>query len=178
MKAIAQRYAGALVDVAVRMGKTEEVRGELADFAALLKQSAELRNFLATPGVGRTHKQAVIEQLLARTGGGKMLRNFLFVLVDNRRAGLLPEIAEAFQEQLHARLGIAEAQVTSAKALSDAEKAALTAKLSKLTGKRVEARYALDETLIGGTVVRIGSTIYDGSVRQQLSRMREKLAGE
>lgn len=176
MKAIAQRYAGALVDVAVRLGKTEEVRRELGDFAAMVAQSAELRNFLATPAVGREQKQAVIEKLLARTGGGKLLRNFLFVLVDNRRAGLLPEINEAFIEQLHTRLGVAQAHVTSAKALSDAEKSALTAQLSKVTGKRVEAQYALDEKLIGGTVVRIGSTIYDGSVRQQLSRMQQKLA--
>ena len=178
MKALAHRYASALVDVAIEQGKAEELKVELAGFGALLQESADLRNLLANPAVAREQKHGVIEKLIARLGASRALRNFLFVLVDNRRAALLLQIQQAFEELLHARMGVAEAQVTSARELTAAEKTDLIKALAHLTGKRVEARYALDPDLIGGAVVRIGSTVYDGSVRQQLNRLRDRLASE
>lgn len=178
MRAVAQRYAGALADVVIAQGEAEKVKKELAGFVALVEESADLRNMLATPAVTREQKQAVIEKLLGRLGAGKTLKNFLFVLADNRRAGLLAQIQPAFEEELLARQGIAEAQVTSARELTGVEKQELTAALAKLTGKRVEAKYALEAELIGGAVARIGSTIYDGSVREQLRRLQAKLATE
>lgn len=178
MKAVAQRYAAALVDVAVEQGAVDELKKQLSEFIVLLGASADLRNFLSNPAVGRTQKQAVIEKLVARMGASKALRNFLFVLVDNRRTGILPEIQEVFISQLHARLGVVDAEVVSAQELSGQEKTELIAALAKLTGKRVEARYATNTELIGGAVVRIGSTIYDGSVRQQLNSLRERLSSE
>lgn len=178
MRAVAQRYAGALADVVIAQSEAEKVKKELAAFVALVEESADLRNLLVTPAVTPEQKHAVIEKLLARLGAGKTLKNFLFVLVDNRRAGLLAQIQPAFEEELLARQGIAEAQVTSARELTAAEKQELTVALAKLTGKRVEAKYALDTELIGGAVARIGSTIYDGSVREQLRRLQTKLATE
>ncbi len=178
MKAIAQRYARALVDVAVQQGKAADVQRELGDFAALLAGSADLRNFLANPAVGRDKKQAVIAKLAARMSVSKTVRNFLMVLVDNRRTALLPQIQEAYAAQLNARLGIAQAEVTSARELTAEEKGKLGAALSKMTGKRVEAQYRQDAGLIGGAVVRIGSTVYNGSVRDQLTRLRARLAAE
>lgn len=178
MRAVAQRYAGALADVVIAQGEADQVSKELAAFVALVEESADLRNLLATPAATREQKHAVIEKLLGRLGAGKTLKNFLFVLVDNRRASLVTQILPAFEEELLARQGIAEAQVTSARELTSAEKQELTAALSKLTGKRVEAKYALDGELIGGAVARIGSTIYDGSVRDQLRRLQSKLATE
>lgn len=178
MKALARRYASALVDVAIEHATAQQIKNELAAFVGLLAESADLVSFLASPAVARAGKQAVIEELVARLGTSQMLRNFLFVVVENHRSLLLPQIREAFVGLLNARLGVAEAQVTSVNELNSQEKTDLAGVLERLTGQRVEARYSLDPTLIGGAVVRIGSTIYDGSVREQLNRLRMKLASE
>jgi F-type H+-transporting ATPase subunit delta len=178
LNVLSQRYAKALVDVAVEQGKADQVKHELTAFAALTAESADLRNFLASPAVPRPQKHAVVSKLVERLGASKTLLNFLLVLIDNRRASLLDEIQAAYQEQLYARLGVADVYVMSARDLSEPEKTELARALEKLTGKRVEAHYGVDPELIGGAVVRIGSTIYDGSVREQLNRMRDWLATE
>ena len=178
MRALAKRYASALVDVALEQGNAPQVKKELATFVDLLAQSADLRNFLASPAIARSAKQAAIGKLLDRLGASRTLVNFLLVVVENRRVLLLPRIQKAFEELLHDRLGVAEAQVTSVEELSAPEKAELTGVLERLTGKKVEARYELDPSLIGGAVVRIGSTIYDGSVREQLKRLQARLTSE
>lgn len=178
MRVVAQRYARALVDVALKAGQAEPVRNELAAFADIVAESAELRGVLANPAVAREKKQAILMKLATRTGASKTVRNFLMILVDNRRAQLLPRIREAYDEQLNLRMGVAEAEVTSARELNADEKTKLIAALGKMTGKRVQAQYKQDAALIGGTIVRMGSTIYNGSVRDQLQRMREKLAAD
>lgn len=178
MKTLTRRYAAALADVAVESGAAERVQQELGEFVSLWKQSAELRNFLASPAIPRNDKLAVVEKLAKKLGFGTILKNFLSVLVDNRRTGLLAEIHDAYLAQIDQRMGITEAQVTSAYALGDAEKKELRRALEEFTGKQVRAEYALDQELIGGLVVRIGSTILDGSVRSQLARLRARLASE
>ena len=178
MSALAQRYASALADVAPERGKAEELREELGSFAEAFAASADLRSVLENPAVSREARQAVIEKLAARMRLSQTLRNFLFLIVDNRRTRELEEIRKAFDAEVNARLGIAEAQVTSARELSAKEKDELTEALERVTGKRIEARYGTDSALIAGAVVRIGSTIYDGSVREQLSRLRARLEEE
>ena len=178
MKALAERYAGALVDVALENKQADQVKGELSAFAAMVRESGELRAFLANPSIARASKHAAIEQIVARMGASRTLRNYLFVIVDQRRAGMLVEIEQAFSRLLDARQGITQAAVTSASALTDAERAELIAVLGKLTGEKVQAQFATDPALIGGAVVRIGSTIYDGSIRTQLERMRARMISE
>ncbi|MBI1750504.1 MAG: ATP synthase F1 subunit delta [Acidobacteria bacterium] len=178
MRAVAQRYARALADVVIEKGSAEAVRVELSEFAQVVDESADLRNFLANPAVTRPHKQAVVEKLVARLDGSMTLRNFLLVLVENRRAALVKQIGEAFEAELRARLGVAKAEVTSARELSGEERNELVRTLERLTGKRVEASYTLNPELIAGAQVRIGSTVYDGSVREQLNRMRTRLTSE
>jgi len=175
---MAERYAGALVDVALENKQADQVKGELASFVELERKSPELRAFLANPAIDRASKHAAIEQLVERMGASRTLRNYLFVIVDHRRAGILTEIAEAFGRILDARRGITQAEVASATVLSPEERAKLTAALSKLTGQNVEAQFATDSDLIGGTVVRIGSVIYDGSVRAQLERLHVRMISE
>jgi F-type H+-transporting ATPase subunit delta len=111
-------------------------------------------------------------------GASKTLRNFLFVVLDRERVTLLQEIQQAFDAQLDARQGITRASVTSARELDDGEKAQLRGVLEHISGGRVEAQYGLDPALIAGTVVRVGSIIYDGSVRTQLARLRVRLASQ
>lgn len=178
MRALAQRYARALVDVGLQQGQAQAIGRELDVFAQVVAGSPALRSVLANPAIGRDKKQAILARLAAQLGVGKAIRNFLMILVDNRRAQLLPQIREAYQQQLNLRMGIAEAEITSARELTADEKARLNAALAKMTGKRVEAQYRQDAGLIGGALVRMGSTIYNGSVRDQLKRMREKLAAD
>lgn len=178
MKSVTQHYAAALADVALEKRQAEPLKREMGAFLELLNQSFELRNFLATPAVERPAKQAVIEKLVARLGGSLALRNFLFVIVDNRRTALLPEIAKEFEAELLNRLGVARAEITSARELTAQQKTDLGKTMEGLTGKRIEPRYAVDPELVGGVVVCIGSTIYDGSVRAQLVRLETRLATE
>ena len=178
MKALAERYAAALVDVALQNKQADQVKQELAAFAAMVRESSELHAFLANPSIARASKHAAIEQIVARMGASRTLRNYLFVIVDQRRAGMLIEIEQAFSALLDARQGITQATVTSPSDLTAAERAELDAALAKLTGRKVQAQFKTDSALIGGAVVRIGSTIYDGSVRAQLDRLRARMISE
>jgi len=178
LRAVAQRYARALVEVALHQKQAEAVRKELNDFAQVMAESSALRNALASPAIGREKKQAILEKLAAQMGVGKTVRNFLMVLAEHGRAQLMPLIREAYDQQLNVKLGVAQAEVTSAREMTAEDKSKLAAAISKMTGKRVEAEYRQDAALLGGTIVRVGSTIYNGSVRDQLKRMREKLAAD
>ena len=113
MKALAERYAGALVDVALENKQADLVKQELGAFATMVRESADLHAFLSNPSIGRAIKHSAIEQLVARMGASRTLRNYLFVIVDQRRAGMLIEIEQAFSALLDARQGITQATVTS-----------------------------------------------------------------
>ena len=178
MKALAERYAGALVDVALANHQADQVKQELAAFAALVRESPDLHAFLSNPSIARAAKHSAIEAIVARMGASRTLRNYLFVIVDQRRAAMLIEIEQAFSRLLDARQGIVQATVTSATELTEKERAELAVALGKLTGEKVQAQYTTDTALIAGAVVRIGSTIYDGSVRTQLERMRARMISE
>jgi F-type H+-transporting ATPase subunit delta len=178
LKALAERYAAALVDVALENKRAGQVKQELAAFAAMVRESYELHAFLANPSIGRAIKHSAIEQLVARMGASRTLRNYLFVIVDQHRAGMLIEIEQAFSALLDARQGITQVTVTSPAELTPGEREELGAALAKLTGRKVQAQFKTDSALIGGAVVRIGSTIYDGSVRAQLDRLRVRMISE
>ena len=178
MSTLADHYADALADVAIQQNSVAQVRQELADFLGLVRESPDLALMLDSPAVQRANKRAVVEALVKQMGASRTLRNFLLVVVDRGRTRLLPEIQEAFDRRLDERQGIVRAEVSSAHELAEQEKAELRGALERLTGRRVEAAYRLDPALLAGAVVRVGSTIYDGSVRTQLERMRERLASE
>jgi F-type H+-transporting ATPase subunit delta len=177
LKSASRQYATALADIAMAQGADAVVQ-QLVGFGALYAESAELRNFLSSPAVAREAKHRVVEKLLARVGGSKIVRNFLFVVVDHQRTHLLPEIIGAVQEEIRQRQGITEAQVSSAVELSKTQKAEMEFTLERLTGKRVEAKFSLEPSLLGGAVVRLGDTVYDGSLRGRLNQLRARLASE
>ena len=178
MKSASLQYANALADIALAQGAAAPVVQQLADFNAACAASAELRNALASPAVGKEQKRAIAEKICSRLGASKIVRNFLFVVIDHQRAHELPKIFESFQTVLRERQGIAEAEVFSAAPLNDAQKNELTQTLSKATGKTIEAKFSLDADLLGGALVRVGDTIYDGSLRKRLNEMRERLLAE
>jgi F-type H+-transporting ATPase subunit delta len=178
LSAVAQRYAAALADVAAEREIGDVVRRDLDAFAEAFTSVPDLRNALESPALNAEVKHRVIEELAATMKLDAAVRNFIFLLVDHRRTELLAEIQQAFREELNTRLGIVEAEVTSARELSAGAKKELTSVLEQRTGKKVEARFQEDEALLGGAIVRLGSTIYDGSVRDQLNRLREQLETE
>jgi F-type H+-transporting ATPase subunit delta len=178
LKSASLQYANALADIALEQGAADQTGRQLADFGALYAQSAELRTFLASPAVDRAAKHGVLDKLVSRLGASRILRNFLFVIADHHRTHALPEIIEAFQEVVRRRQGIAQAEVRSAVELSTVEKEAFAKAIERLTGQRVEAKYSLEPALLGGAVVRIGDTIYDGSLRSRLNELRARLVTE
>jgi F-type H+-transporting ATPase subunit delta len=117
----------------------------------------------------------VLDALAQRVGLTRQTRNFIAVLTDHRRLPLFSDIVKQVEQEMNERLGFADAEVSSARPLSDAEKKLLEAEVAKLTGKNVRARYQQDASLLGGAVVKVGSTIYDGSVKGQLAKIREQL---
>lgn len=178
MKSASLQYANALADIALEQGAPEPAAKQLDGFGAAYEESAELRTFLASPAVNMEAKHEVLEKIAKRLGASKIIRNFLFVIADHRRTQLIPEIIAAFQQVLRQRQGVAEAEISSAVELSAAQKKELAATLARLTGKTIEPKYSLDPALLGGAVVRIGDTIYDGSLRSRLNEMRARLAAE
>lgn len=178
MRSASLQYATALADIALEQGAAEPVKKQLEDFGAAYAESAELRSVLSSPAVERTEKHGVIEKLAARMGASRIVRNFLFIVVDNQRTHLLPEILQTFETVIQQRQGVAEAEVTSAAELTAPQKTQLQQTLERLTGKKIQAKYSLDPALLGGAVVRIGDTIYDGSVRNRLNQMRARLTAE
>jgi len=176
--AVAHRYARALVDIVMAPGsplKPEDAVSQLAGAEALIDESPELRIALLTPAIQNSRKRAVMAKLLERISGSPLIRNFIYVVIDHRRIGVLAEIREAFEQQLDERLGFVRAEVSSAAPLNAPLSAGLESVLSKLTGKSMRLRFDVDPALLGGVVARIGSTVYDGSVRGELRELGKKL---
>ncbi len=179
--ALASRYANALVDVAT--GPKPEVDPhavlrELRGFEEVYAGSAELRNALASPSVPPARKRAVAGRIGDQLGISRMARNFLFVLSDHRRFALLAEVLDAFDLLLDERLGFTRAEISSAGEMEPRQRDAVAGELERLTGKKVRLRFTVDRGLLGGLVARIGSTVYDGSVRGQLRAIGKRLAAE
>jgi len=171
------RYARAFADVVIEKKlDPRKVEDELGAFVKVVESVPVLRMVWENPSVDARQKHAVLDKIVAHIGGSRMLRNFIAVLIDHRRVAALPEIARQFEIDLNERLGLADAEVTSARELSDAEKRALEARVGEVTGKKVRARYSTDTRVLGGAVVKVGSTIYDGSVRGQLERLKQELS--
>ena len=175
---VASRYATALVEVALEHKNAGQVKSDLAAFVEAFGISADLRIFLENPAASVEEKHAVIEKIAAKMQLGQAVRNFVLLLVDHERMEMLAEIQDAFRNELNERQGIAEAEITSAHELTAAERKELVSVMERRTGKKIEARFSEDKSLLGGAVVRVGSTIYDGTVREQLARMQELLEAE
>jgi F-type H+-transporting ATPase subunit delta len=142
----------------------------------LIDGSAELRAALQSPAVSPVRKRAAMQRIIAPMGLPDKVRNFVNVIIDHRRAKDLPHIVDAFEQLLDERLGYVAADVRSAKELSSSQKSAIETQVSRLSGKKAKLKFSTDPALIGGVVARVGSTVYDGSVRGQLDRLRTKLA--
>ena len=169
MASVASTYARAFADVVFEAHlDANRAIGGLRRISGLLAESQELRRVWENPAVPAVQKRKLLDAIVHQDGIEHHVRNLVAVLIDHRRIQFLDRITQQLEKELDARLGFAEAHVTSARELDDAEKRALEGQIEKMTGKKVRARFGLDASLLGGAVVRVGSTIYDGSVKGRL----------
>lgn len=174
---IARRYASALADVIVARNEATEVREELIAWEKMMLANRALLEAFTNPTVAYEQKGRVLKELIIRTRVRPTTANFLQLLLKNQRLAELPEVNAKLTQVLDERAGIVSAKVISARPVNAETRASLERKLGEVTGKGVRLSFAMDESLIGGIVTLIGSTIYDGSVRNQLNRLGEELAG-
>ena len=181
LSAVATRYAKALADVTSGPAAAlspKDALTQLRSFESALAASRELENALTTPAVPTGRKRAVVGRIAGVLQLSPIARNFLFVLIDHRRIALLGAILHSFDLIMDERLGFARAEVSSPRELTETQRGAINAQLEHVTGKRIRMRFAVDPELIGGVVARIGSTVYDGSVRGQLQTLGQRLTTE
>jgi F-type H+-transporting ATPase subunit delta len=174
---VARRYASALADVIIERKEEEQVQAELVAWERMISENSLLLEAFSNPTVPYEQKGSVLNELIARTKVRPTTANLLRILLKNQRLAELPQVNAKLAEVLDERAGVISAEVISARPVSDDTRALLEQKLAEMTGKKARLSFETDEALLGGIVTRIGSTIYDGSVRNQLRRLREELAG-
>jgi F-type H+-transporting ATPase subunit delta len=176
MAAFVARYARAFADV-VTQEKLDAAAldRQLDDFLATWEASAELRELMVNPAVAAPQKIAVLDKMNAKLKLLKELRNLLAVLIKNDRIHDVREVAAAYRTEMQERQGIRPVEIVTARELGEKDRAGLVAGVGKLAGAQIQASFKLDKSILGGTVVRIGSTVYDGSVRGRLDRLKEAL---
>lgn len=170
---VANRYARALGDV-VREDPRRVV-DELRNFLSAYKESAELREVFDTPSIPLAEKIKLIDAIQSRLASSAVTTNFLRVLATNFRMNLLDEILPAFARIVNERMGIVHVKIFSATDLSSGERESLAARFREATHKEVEMEFHRQEDLLGGIVAQVQSTVYDGSIRGRLERIREEL---
>jgi F-type H+-transporting ATPase subunit delta len=176
MAEVGSRYARAFADVVFEK-KLDAIKAadELRSLEKLLAENLQLRRLWENPAVPAEQKRAVLDVIARKAGLSRQVRNFVAVLLDRRRISQFSSIVRQYEEEINRRLGLAEADITSFRELSAAEKKRLEAKIASVTGKQVRAAYKTDANILGGAIIRVGSTVYDGSVRGQLHKLKEQL---
>lgn len=178
MAAFASRYARAFLDVVTSARlDTAAIDSQLTDFEATWGGSPELQTFFQNPAVPALQKVAILDTMNAKLGMQKELRNLIAVLINHDRIGSVREVIASYRAALQERMGIRQAEIVTARELSSDERSQLLDGVGKLAGTKIQADFKLDQSILGGAVVRIGSTVYDGSVRGRLERLKEALAG-
>jgi F-type H+-transporting ATPase subunit delta len=177
MASVASSYARAFVDV-VLSAKLDANRAiaELRTLSGLLADSADLRRVWENPAIPAEQKRGLLDAIVQRDEISRPVRNLIAVLIDHRRVPFLKPIVQQVEREINQRMGFAEAEITSVRELGDSEKRTLEAQIEKVTGRKVRARYGQDASLLGGALVRVGSTTYDGSVKGQLEKIREAIS--
>ena len=177
LQTVARRYAAALADVTIERREERDVQNELDQWAAMLEAAPQLKEVFANPTVAYDQKQKVLEDLISRSRVRDTTASFLRVLLKNQRLAQLRDVAERYGHILDERSGVVAANVTTARPIPEELKSSLHETLVAATGRKVRLTFTTDEAIIGGLVARVGSTIFDGSVQNQLERLSETLSG-
>lgn len=177
LQTVARRYASALADVVIERREEREVQQEIELWASMIDSNPQLKEVFANPTVAYENKRTVLEELISRTRIRETTASFLRVLLRNQRLAQLPDVAARFGQVLDERAGVVAAEITTARPIPEDLKEALHDTLASATGRTVRLTFATDETIIGGLVARIGATVFDGSVENNLERLADGLAG-
>jgi len=176
MAAFVARYARAFADVVAQEKlDTAALDRQMDDFLLTWDASAELRDLFVNPAVAALQKVAILDKMNAKLGLRKELRNLLAVLINNDRIGDVRDVVLAYRVEMQERRGIRSVEILTARELNEKDRKGLVAGVGKLAGTGIQASFKLDKSILGGTVVRIGSTVYDGSVRGRLERLKAAL---
>ena len=175
---LASRYAGALLSVFPDPSQAEAADHFLTEVSRAMAEMEELRDILLDPAHSRTSRKAVLHAMADERDMPRQVQNFLSAIIDHNRAGAIPAIAEVFHEEREKAMGIVPAEITTASPLSDPLKVRAQSTLEKLTGKKVRLTCEVEPALLGGAVTKIGSKVYDGSLRNQLDQLRRRMAQE
>jgi F-type H+-transporting ATPase subunit delta len=172
----ALRYAHAFANVVASEGlNAADAQKQLKNFADLLDGNSELREVLENPSIPSDQKLAVVDALAERLGMMRAVRNFIAVMMDHQRLGELTEILSAYDRVADTAKGIVDVEVTSSHGVVEDDRQLLEAQIARIAGSKVRVTYVQDKTLLGGAIVKIGSTVYDGSVRGQLDQLKQTL---
>ena len=177
LQTVARRYASALADVAIERREEREVQLEIESWASMIEAHAQLREIFSNPFIAYDQNRKVLEALISRTRVRETTSGFLRLLLKNQRLAQLKDIADRFGQVLDERSGVVAADVTTARPIPDELRTSLREALASSTGRTVRLSFATDESIIGGLIARIGSTVFDGSVQSQLDRLAGELAG-
>ncbi|MEK6299376.1 MAG: ATP synthase F1 subunit delta [Acidobacteriota bacterium] len=173
--AVARRYAAPLADVAIAHNKSDQIDSELAVFAEIIGTNRELFDLFASPVISQDSKREVLDAIIERTGPDKLTANLLRTLLRNYRLQYAGAVHEEFRREMNARKGILVAHVSTAAPVTPSQQESLGRRLSEMTGKQIQLEFKTDSSLIGGVVTRIGSMVYDGSVKTQLHEFEQRL---
>ena len=173
---LARRYAKALFEIGSEKRELDKIGADIKSLAAAMKASSELASVLSSPAIRRSERRKVVDALVQRIGVAAMTKNFVELLLDHERFAALPSIARELDAMIEAKAGRVHAEVTSAKPLDPAQVAQITAALEKLSGKKVTVAKREDPELLGGVVAKVGDTVYDYSLRNQLAQLRDQLS--
>jgi F-type H+-transporting ATPase subunit delta len=179
MSAVASRYARALADVVFsdKLDPAKTVQ-DIQTIAQFVDSNLDLRAVWVIPSIPIEQKLKLLDAIASSAGLTRQVRNFVAILIEKRRLDMMADLIVQLKLELNDRMGIAEADVLSARVLADDERKTLESQIAKATGKTVRAQYEQDKDLLGGATVKVGSTIYDGSVRGQLEKMKAQIAGQ
>lgn len=176
-QAVARRYATALADVVLERGEEREVQAELVQWQQMIDSSPLLQELLSNPTIAFDQKQTALAELIKRTRVRPTTANVLKLLLKNQRLSDLDAINQRFAQVLDERSGVVSAEVSSARPLPDESKVLIQQNLQGITGRDVRVNFLINEALIGGIVAKIGSTVYDGSIKNQLEELGKSIAG-
>jgi len=176
-QSVSRRYAIALADVLKETKQDRVVQEELRSWELMIDSNSQLREVFANPTIPYDQKKRVLDELISRTRANQTSSNFLQILLRNQRLAYLPQINAKLGEILDERAGLVAAHVATARAITEETKRMLSDKLSRHTGKAVRLDFTTDDSLIGGIVTWVGSTVYDGSIKTQLNQIEKTLGG-
>lgn len=176
MATVVNSYASAFADV-VMANRLDPARAltEVQQISAFVQDNKALREVWENPSIAADQKRAVLDAIVKRAAVSRPVRNFIAVLIDKGRVKFLAEIVTQFAQELNHRLGFADAEITTARDLSADERSELERDLARVTGKKIKAKYSENREILGGAIARVGSTVFDGSVKGQLERIRQQL---